>query len=141
MRAHMSQRQLAAEMGSRYDHSVISAIENGRCKVRVDGLVAAAAALEVSTDYLVGLTDDPRRGATSVIDDSGRVHIIHIRSSEERGVIAALHEHYTALNAYGRRLFINTLERTFPDTDWRRRERREIVFDFGTKDEATSRKQ
>ena len=46
-------------MGDRYDHSVISAVENGRSSLRLDGLVAAARALDVSSDYLLGLADDP----------------------------------------------------------------------------------
>lgn len=141
LRARMSQTRLADEMGSRYDHSVISAIENGRCKVRIEGLVAAAAALDVSADYLLGLTDEPARRPLSAIDgDDEKARIIHVRSAEERGIIAALHDHYTALNPYGRRLFVNTLERTFPDTIWRRRERREIIFDFGAEDESQARK-
>ena len=131
MRARMSQTRLASEMGERYDHSVVSAIENGRCKVRIDGLIAAAAALEVSTDYLLGLSDEARpRPASAIESPRAEARIIHIQSSEERGLISALHEHYAALNPYGRRLFINALERAFPDTVWRRRERREVVFDF-----------
>lgn len=46
-------------MGDRYDHTVISAVENNRSSLRLHGLVRAAKVLSVSTDYLLGLTDDP----------------------------------------------------------------------------------
>ena len=56
----MGQGQLAAKMGRRYDRSIISKVERGQINMLLDGLIQAAQALEVSTDYLVGLTDDHR---------------------------------------------------------------------------------
>lgn len=56
--AGLSQQALAEAMGPRYDQTMISHLENGRTRLTLDGLVAAARALSVSTDYLLGLTDD-----------------------------------------------------------------------------------
>lgn len=50
-------------MGDRYDHSVISAVENDRSSLRLHGLVQAARVLGVSADWLLGLTDDHRPAA------------------------------------------------------------------------------
>ena len=74
-RAGLAQVELAAAMGSRYDQSVISAVEHGRSALRFDGLVRAARELKVSTDYLFGLTDDPtpadqRNGAMTAREPS-----------------------------------------------------------------------
>lgn len=46
-------------MGDRYDQKAVSAVERGRYSLRLDGLVKAAEELDVSTDWLLGLTDDP----------------------------------------------------------------------------------
>ena len=62
-RAGLRQVELAVALGNRYDHTVISAVEHGRSSLRLDGLTAAARELEVSTDYLLGLTDDPTPSA------------------------------------------------------------------------------
>ena len=62
-RAGLRQVELAVALGNRYDHTVISAVEHGRSSLRLDGLTAAARELEVSTDYLLGLTDDPTPAA------------------------------------------------------------------------------
>lgn len=56
----MGQAELARRMGDRYDNSVISRVERGQSSLAVDGLKQAALALGVSTDYLLGLTEDPR---------------------------------------------------------------------------------
>ena len=58
-RVRMSQRQLAAAIGERYDQTMISHVETGRSGFVGDGLSKVAAVLGVSTDYLLGLTDDP----------------------------------------------------------------------------------
>ena len=57
--AGLAQVELAVAMGDRYDHSMISQLETGKKSVRLDGLVNAAAELNVSVDWLLGLTDDP----------------------------------------------------------------------------------
>lgn len=59
-RVGMSQRQLAAAMGERYDQTMISHVETGRSGLVGDGLSRAAEVLGVSIDYLFGLTNDPR---------------------------------------------------------------------------------
>ncbi len=48
-------QQLAEAMGDRYDHSVLSRVENGISSLRPDGLRRAALALGVSADHLLGL--------------------------------------------------------------------------------------
>ena len=58
--AGLSQGQLAAAMGDRYDQTMISHVETGRSGLLGDGLSEAARVLGVSIDYLLGLTDDPR---------------------------------------------------------------------------------
>ena len=62
-RAGLRQIELAVALGERYDHSVVSAVEHNRSSLRIDGLTRAAHALGVSTDYLLGLTDDPTPAA------------------------------------------------------------------------------
>ena len=58
-RVGLSQRQLAAAMGGRYDQTMISHVETGRSGLVGEGLTKAATILGVSIDYLFGLTDDP----------------------------------------------------------------------------------
>ena len=62
-RAGLVQAELAAELGDRYDQTVISAVEHDRSSLRLEGATIAARALGVSLDYLVGLTDDPTPSA------------------------------------------------------------------------------
>ena len=54
---------LAIALGDRYDHSVLSRVEANKSSLRLDGLIRAALELGVSTDYLLGLTDDPTPAA------------------------------------------------------------------------------
>ena len=56
----LSQRELAVELGDRYDRSMIGHVERGRRGLLMDGAIRAAKVLNVSLDYLTGLTDDPR---------------------------------------------------------------------------------
>ena len=58
-RAGLAQVELAAALGDRYSQSVISDVERGRSSLLSDGLAKAAKELKVSTDYLLGLVDDP----------------------------------------------------------------------------------
>ena len=58
-RRGIAQIDLAVAMGDRYDAPMISNVEANRRSIRLDGLVNAAMELQVSTDYLLGLTDDP----------------------------------------------------------------------------------
>ena len=57
--AGMAQVELAVAIGDRYNQQMISHIETGRSGLLVDGLVQLARVFNVSTDYLLGLTDDP----------------------------------------------------------------------------------
>ena len=59
----MLQIELAVALGDRYDQSVIAHVERGDITLRYDGLVKAAQALNVSIDYLAGLTGDPTPSA------------------------------------------------------------------------------
>lgn len=81
-RAGLNQTQLAAELGPRYDQAMVSRVESGLKHMRFDGIIRAANVLQVSIDYLAGLTDDPepaarlaetlrreRSGATELEDD------------------------------------------------------------------------
>ena len=53
----VSQRQLAARLGT--TREAVSMVEHGHSRFSVDKLGAAARSLDVSTDYLHGLIDDP----------------------------------------------------------------------------------
>ena len=63
-RAGLGQVELAVALGDRYDHSVISRVESGQSGLRIAGLANAAAELNVSADWLLGLTDDPTPAAS-----------------------------------------------------------------------------
>ena len=54
----MDQIEVAVELGFQ-SHSAISHVETERSSIHVDRLASAAKLLQVSTDYLLGLTDDP----------------------------------------------------------------------------------
>lgn len=58
-RADLQQRDLAAELG--VTANAISMMEQGRRGISVEKLVLLADYFHVSTDYLLGLTDDPDR--------------------------------------------------------------------------------
>ena len=57
-RAGLTQGELADAMGGRYDRSMISHVESGRVGMVLDGLAIAARTLNVSTDYLLGLSEE-----------------------------------------------------------------------------------
>ena len=74
--AGLTQVELAVELGDRYDRSMISIVEHNRSALLADGLTSAAKALNVSADYLLGLTDTPEPAATLAakvreLDDAG----------------------------------------------------------------------
>ena len=58
-RAGLTQVDLAVAMGDRYNGPMISMVENNHSAFLMDGAVNAARELNVSLDYLAGLTDDP----------------------------------------------------------------------------------
>lgn len=59
----MTQQELAAALGARYDQAMVSRVESGQKALRFEGVIKAARELEVSVDYLAGLTDDPTPAA------------------------------------------------------------------------------
>ena len=56
-KAGLSQAQLGKKVG--LSHKAVSTIESGARGTSVDKLVELAYAFRVSTDYLLGITDDP----------------------------------------------------------------------------------
>ena len=58
-RAGLKQVELAVALGDRYNQQMVSMVESGQRQLRLPGLAAAARELSVSTDYLLGLTDNP----------------------------------------------------------------------------------
>ena len=79
--------ELAAALGDRYDHSVLSRVEANKSSLRLEGLIRAAQELNVSTDYLLGLTDDPASAVDRVPADldsePGNVEFVRIRQDYE----------------------------------------------------------
>ena len=55
----MQQVDLAAAMGSDYDRSTLAHVETGRRGISVERIIDCALALGVSSDWLLGLTEDP----------------------------------------------------------------------------------
>ena len=53
----LNQAELGAKIG--LSHKAISTMESGTRKTSLDKLVELAYAFRVSTDYLLGITDDP----------------------------------------------------------------------------------
>ncbi len=84
-RAGLAQVDLAARLGERYDQPMISRVESGELALRYDGLVNAARVLDVSLDYLSGLSDDPRpiKQIVSAVNDPD------LESIDKRDVSAA----------------------------------------------------
>ncbi len=57
LKEHLTQGQLGERVGLTYKG--VSSIENGERGTTLDKLVALAQYFHVSTDYLLGITDDP----------------------------------------------------------------------------------
>ena len=53
------QARLASAIAEHYERSMISQLEAGGATLHLDALVKVAQALDVSIDYLMGLTEDP----------------------------------------------------------------------------------
>ena len=62
-RAGLTQTELAVALGERYNAPMISMVENNHRTLLFEGAVKAAQELNVSLDYLAGLTDDERPAA------------------------------------------------------------------------------
>ncbi len=74
---------LAVQLGDRYNQQMVSHVETGRSALLLAGAVKAAQALDVSLDWLVGLTDDPtpadQRGADRSPDLANYVVVPWVR--------------------------------------------------------------
>ena len=88
-RAALTQGELADAMGDRYDRSMISHVESGRVNFLTDGLVKAALALNVSIDYLLGLSDDPTPAAQlSQVSQSSHVgQLLTVANDEPQDIV------------------------------------------------------
>ena len=86
-RAGLSQVGLAAALGDRYDQTMISHVEGNRRVLRIDGLTHAARELQVSTDYLTGLTDDPTPAA-KLAKALARERVNKVSELEDAGALA-----------------------------------------------------
>jgi transcriptional regulator with XRE-family HTH domain len=72
---HWSQPDLVREMGRfgvNMSQGAIGHIETGRNKPSPAALIALAFALRVSTDYLLGISDDPTQPETRIVSDAQR---------------------------------------------------------------------
>ena len=77
-RTGLTQTQLAVALGERYNGQMISMVEHNQRGLLLDGATKAARELNVSLDYLVGLTDDPtpaaaRSAKVSELEDASAV--------------------------------------------------------------------
>ncbi len=86
--AGMSQEQLADRLG--IDPRRISSWERKKSSVQISDLVAAAKILDVSTDYLLGLTDSD--GSIHTLDLDRRMKAIIDKAKEKDGTRAFLLE-------------------------------------------------
>ena len=99
-RTGLTQTQLAVALGERYNGQMISMVEHNQRGLLLDGATKAARELNVSLDYLVGLTDDPtpaaaRSAKVSELDDASAV----TADDEEDGHSVDVMELHTAAGA------------------------------------------
>ena len=80
----LSQHQLAIELGERYSQPMISMVENNRSGLVRDGLIKATQVLDISLDYLVGLTDVPTPADERVREAEERAHEAGAHEAEKR---------------------------------------------------------
>ena len=85
-RAGLTQTQLAVALGDRYTGSMISMVEHNHSALLLDGATKAAEVLNVSLDYLTGLTDDPTPLGARVAETEERAQeaVARIRREEAR---------------------------------------------------------
>lgn len=62
----LTQAQLARQIGIRREH--LNILEHGRSFPTITTLARLATALEVTTDYLLGLTDTPQTGEVGALE-------------------------------------------------------------------------
>ena len=134
-RAGLTQAKLADALGDRYDQTTVSAVERGRSSLRLDGVVGAARALGVSTDWLLGLVDDPAplRGqappgswpppstelALNAYEPSRPAEfgqpVIPVLDQRLAMLLSAIADHYEDLNELGRAALVTRFNHFFPD--------------------------
>ena len=88
-RAGMTQTELAVALGKRYNAPMISMVEHGKRGLLLEGAVNAARELDVSLDYLAGLTDDPApswAGARSGKGATRPVAVVEIAAAAGAGM-------------------------------------------------------
>lgn len=78
-RSGWTQARLAAVIGESYERSMISHVESGRATLHFDALVKVARALDVSIDYLAGLTEDPTPADDRCPADTSRLQRVPLR--------------------------------------------------------------
>ena len=78
-RSGWTQARLAAVIGEHYERSMISHVESGRATLHFDALVKVARALDVSIDYLAGLTEDPTPADDRSPSDTSRLQRVPLR--------------------------------------------------------------
>lgn len=66
----LTQFELAQELGDRYSQQMISLVETGKSNLLIEGLAKISSALDVSTDFLLGLTEDPRPDFQISLDEA-----------------------------------------------------------------------
>ena len=75
------------ELGERYDRTMIGHVEHDRSAMLLDGAVRAARILDVSLDYLAGLTDDPTPAVEGTREAEKRVREEWKRRTELEAVL------------------------------------------------------
>lgn len=78
-----TQARLAAVIGERYERSMISHVESGRATLHFDALVKVARALDVSIDYLAGLTEDPSPADDRAPSSSSGLQRVPLRAATD----------------------------------------------------------
>lgn len=121
IKAGLRQIDLAVGIGRGYDHTVISAIERGRCSMRIEALERAADTLGVTTDYLLGRSDDEQQSTPP--EPRPPVPAGEGHDARLANVLEAISEHYTNLNDYAREVFLDDIRHHFPSLGWQRRRR------------------
>lgn len=74
-------------IGAAGNQSVISRLERRESQLKSDTLAGLARALMVSTDYLLGLTDEPRPGMAAIQPEPGQGIALVITMTESHGEI------------------------------------------------------
>ena len=82
--------------------------------MRIEALVDMAMALNVSCDYLLGRTENPKTAGR--LEDLAQAFPVDDRHLA--AALAVLVEHYEQLNDYGRKVLLAGLRHHFPELPW-----------------------